>query len=50
MIYLVNNTIKIPYKVIDDINSTGYGLTFGIHSRIDITVRHVLERVPAIDK
>ncbi len=32
-------------KVIDAVNSTGYGLTFGIHSRIDNTVRHVTSRI-----
>jgi RHH-type proline utilization regulon transcriptional repressor/proline dehydrogenase/delta 1-pyrroline-5-carboxylate dehydrogenase len=34
-------------KVIDAINGTGYGLTFGIHSRIDTTVNHVLKRIRA---
>ena len=32
-------------QLIDAINATGYGLTFGIHSRIDTTVRHIIERV-----
>lgn len=32
-------------KVIDAVNNTGYGLTFGIHSRIDNTIRHVTERI-----
>jgi RHH-type proline utilization regulon transcriptional repressor/proline dehydrogenase/delta 1-pyrroline-5-carboxylate dehydrogenase len=31
--------------VIDEIAATGYGLTLGIHSRIDETVRHILERL-----
>jgi RHH-type transcriptional regulator, proline utilization regulon repressor / proline dehydrogenase / delta 1-pyrroline-5-carboxylate dehydrogenase len=31
--------------VIDAINGTGYGLTAGIHSRIEGTVRHVLGRL-----
>jgi RHH-type proline utilization regulon transcriptional repressor/proline dehydrogenase/delta 1-pyrroline-5-carboxylate dehydrogenase len=31
--------------VIDAINETGYGLTFGIHSRIDRAVDHVAQRV-----
>lgn len=31
--------------VIDEINAAGYGLTFGIHSRIDSTVSHVLKRL-----
>ncbi len=31
--------------VIDSINAAGYGLTFGIHSRIDSTIAHVLKRL-----
>lgn len=34
-------------NVIDDINATGYGLTFGLHTRIDDRVQHVVERVNA---
>ena len=33
--------------LIDDINATGYGLTFGVHTRIDETIAHVTERVAA---
>jgi RHH-type proline utilization regulon transcriptional repressor/proline dehydrogenase/delta 1-pyrroline-5-carboxylate dehydrogenase len=33
--------------VCDEIAATGYGLTLGIHSRIDETVRHVLSRLHA---
>ena len=32
-------------SVIDAINAAGYGLTFGIHSRIDSTTEHVLKRL-----
>src|SRR5690606_30013870 len=32
-------------KVIDAIHATGYGLTLGIHSRIDATVRYITDRV-----
>jgi len=32
-------------KVIDAINSTGYGLTFGLHSRIDETIEKVCRQV-----
>jgi len=32
--------------LIDDIAANGYALTFGIHSRIDDTVEHVVARVP----
>ncbi len=34
-------------KVISDINKTGYGLTFGLHSRIDDRVQQVVERLKA---
>ena len=43
----------LPYRardlesLVDAINATGYGLTFGIHSRIDGTVRRVAARVSA---
>ena len=34
-------------KVIDAINATGYGLTFGLHTRIDTRVQEVCEAVHA---
>ena len=34
-------------KVIDAINATGYGLTFGLQTRIDDRVQHVAERIEA---
>jgi RHH-type proline utilization regulon transcriptional repressor/proline dehydrogenase/delta 1-pyrroline-5-carboxylate dehydrogenase len=34
-------------EVVDAVNGTGYGLTFGIHSRIDHTVERVLSRIRA---
>ncbi|MEM8690767.1 MAG: bifunctional proline dehydrogenase/L-glutamate gamma-semialdehyde dehydrogenase PutA [Pseudomonadota bacterium] len=34
-------------RVIDDINATGYGLTFGLHTRIDDRVQNVADRVLA---
>lgn len=33
--------------MIDDINGTGYGLTFGLHSRIDDRVQHIADRISA---
>jgi RHH-type proline utilization regulon transcriptional repressor/proline dehydrogenase/delta 1-pyrroline-5-carboxylate dehydrogenase len=33
--------------LLDDINATGYGLTFGVHTRIDETIAHVTTRVHA---
>jgi RHH-type proline utilization regulon transcriptional repressor/proline dehydrogenase/delta 1-pyrroline-5-carboxylate dehydrogenase len=32
-------------RVLEQVNATGYGLTLGIHSRIDETVRYIHERV-----
>jgi RHH-type proline utilization regulon transcriptional repressor/proline dehydrogenase/delta 1-pyrroline-5-carboxylate dehydrogenase len=32
-------------KVIEDINSMGYGLTFGIHSRINRKIKYIFDRV-----
>ncbi|WP_375281601.1 bifunctional proline dehydrogenase/L-glutamate gamma-semialdehyde dehydrogenase PutA [Pseudooctadecabacter sp.] len=34
-------------QVIEDINATGYGLTFGLHTRIDDRVQHVIDRIDA---
>lgn len=33
--------------LIDAINATGYGLTFGLHTRLDETIAHVTQRVKA---
>jgi RHH-type proline utilization regulon transcriptional repressor/proline dehydrogenase/delta 1-pyrroline-5-carboxylate dehydrogenase len=32
-------------RLVDQLNTTGYGLTFGIHSRIDRTVQEVTRRI-----
>ncbi|WP_170331850.1 bifunctional proline dehydrogenase/L-glutamate gamma-semialdehyde dehydrogenase PutA [Ruegeria arenilitoris] len=34
-------------QVIADINATGYGLTFGLHTRIDDRVQHITEAIHA---
>ena len=34
-------------KLIDDINAAGFGLTFGLHTRIDETIARVIERIEA---
>ncbi|MCP3728976.1 trifunctional transcriptional regulator/proline dehydrogenase/L-glutamate gamma-semialdehyde dehydrogenase [Sphingomonas sp. MG17] len=34
-------------KLIDSINATGYGLTFGLHTRLDETIEHVSQRIEA---
>ena len=34
-------------SLIDQINATGYGLTFGLHTRLDETIAHVTARIGA---
>lgn len=34
-------------RLIDDVNASGYGLTFGLHTRLDDTIAHVTSRVKA---
>jgi RHH-type proline utilization regulon transcriptional repressor/proline dehydrogenase/delta 1-pyrroline-5-carboxylate dehydrogenase len=33
-------------KILDDVIATGFGLTLGIHSRIDATQQHIIKRMP----
>ncbi|MHA7971588.1 trifunctional transcriptional regulator/proline dehydrogenase/L-glutamate gamma-semialdehyde dehydrogenase [Rhizobium sp. CAU 1783] len=34
-------------RLIDEINASGYGLTFGLHTRLDETIAHVTSRIKA---
>jgi RHH-type transcriptional regulator, proline utilization regulon repressor / proline dehydrogenase / delta 1-pyrroline-5-carboxylate dehydrogenase len=47
----VLHIVKFPRtgleKLLDAINATGYGLTFGLHSRINATIGHVTSRIHA---
>jgi len=47
ILHVIRYQAKALDKVIAEINSTGYGLTFGIHSRIQETVDYVTQRVRA---
>jgi RHH-type proline utilization regulon transcriptional repressor/proline dehydrogenase/delta 1-pyrroline-5-carboxylate dehydrogenase len=47
VMHLVTYKARDLEALVDAINATGYGLTFGIHSRIDGTVRRVSSRVAA---
>jgi RHH-type proline utilization regulon transcriptional repressor/proline dehydrogenase/delta 1-pyrroline-5-carboxylate dehydrogenase len=47
ILHLVTYRARDLEQLIDEINATGFGLTFGIHSRIDSTVRRVASRVSA---
>lgn len=45
ILHIVSYKRKDLDKVIQQINDTGYGLTLGIHSRINLTVEYIKERV-----
>jgi RHH-type proline utilization regulon transcriptional repressor/proline dehydrogenase/delta 1-pyrroline-5-carboxylate dehydrogenase len=47
ILHIVSYRSRDLERLVDSINATGYGLTFGIHSRIDSTVRRVASRVSA---
>ncbi len=47
VLHVVRYAAKDLDAVIDAINATGYGLTLGIHSRIDATVAHIQRRAKA---
>ncbi len=47
VLHIVRYKAKELDKVIESINNTGYGLTMGIHSRIDETVQHIASRMKA---
>jgi len=47
VLHVVRYAAKDLERVIDDINATGYALTFGVHSRIDARAREVFARVRA---
>ena len=47
VLHLATFKAKQLDRVIDAINATGYGLTFGLMTRIDDRVQHVTERVHA---
>lgn len=47
LLHVVRYQSKDLDAVVDAINVTGYGLTFGIHSRIDTTVERVTRRIHA---
>ena len=47
VLHVVRYPGRLLDRVIDAVNATGYGLTFGVHSRIDETIDHVVRRVRA---
>ncbi|PID66228.1 MAG: bifunctional proline dehydrogenase/L-glutamate gamma-semialdehyde dehydrogenase [Gammaproteobacteria bacterium] len=47
ILHVIRFNRKNLNQVIDDINSTGYGLTFGIHSRNETFYRHVAAKINA---
>ena len=47
ILHVIRFKAKNLDHVIDEINGTGYGLTFGIHSRIQSTIDHIVSRIKA---
>lgn len=47
MLHIVKYRARDLDQVIEQINNTGYGLTLGVHSRINTTARYIAERVKA---
>lgn len=45
ILHVIRYAEKDLDRVIEQINQTGYGLTFGIHSRIEATVKYIQERI-----
>lgn len=45
ILHVVTYAEKDLDKVINEINATGYGLTFGIHSRIDENINYIQQRI-----
>ncbi len=45
VLHVINYSSNKLDNVIAAINNTGYGLTLGIHSRIDETVRYIQQRM-----
>ncbi len=47
ILHIIRFKAEEMHAVVDAINSTGYGLTFGIHSRIDDTIEFFANRIRA---
>jgi RHH-type transcriptional regulator, proline utilization regulon repressor / proline dehydrogenase / delta 1-pyrroline-5-carboxylate dehydrogenase len=46
LLHVVRYRAKELDQIIDAIGATGYGLTLGIHSRIETTIQQITERLP----
>lgn len=46
ILHVIRYSAKNLDQVLDEIINTGYGLTLGIHSRIDATIKHIQARMP----
>jgi RHH-type proline utilization regulon transcriptional repressor/proline dehydrogenase/delta 1-pyrroline-5-carboxylate dehydrogenase len=47
VLHIIRFKAKDLHKVVEEINSTGYGLTFGMHSRINETIQYLQDNVHA---
>ncbi len=46
ILHVIRYNAKDLDNVLDAIIATGYGLTMGVHSRIDATIKHIQSRMP----
>jgi RHH-type proline utilization regulon transcriptional repressor/proline dehydrogenase/delta 1-pyrroline-5-carboxylate dehydrogenase len=46
ILHIIRYKAKNLDEVLDQIINTGYGLTLGVHSRIEATVKHIQDRMP----
>lgn len=46
-LHVIRYKSKDMDKIVAEINATGYGLTFGVHSRINQTVQHLADNIRA---
>lgn len=46
ILHVIRYAAKDLDKVLEQIINTGYGLTLGIHSRIDATIDYIIQRMP----
>lgn len=46
VLHIIRYAAKELDNILDQIINTGYGLTLGVHSRIDTTIKHIQDRMP----
>ena len=47
ILHVIRYAAKDLDRIVEDIRDTGFGLTFGVHSRIETRARHLVSAIPA---